>query len=280
MKSLAKGGFRGAFEGIFEDVVKGVAEGIVWVVAVALVLSGCGSGGSTEEPTRGTAAAVVPASAAATAATQGVSPSASVGSGAMSSVRARSGGVLVVRAAAGDSAPTKARLAATTALGSTRVLLARRVAGDWVEVFLPIRPNGATGWVRTSDVVMRDVADRLTVDLSSRTLVLYSKGKRVLSTPVAVGAARTPTPLGTFFVTDRVRTTNPRGPYGSFALGLSAHSESLTEFGDGDAQIGIHGTNEPASIGTAGTHGCIRIPDAIARKLERISLGTPVEIVD
>jgi lipoprotein-anchoring transpeptidase ErfK/SrfK len=79
-------------------------------------------------------------------------------------------------------------------------------------------------------------------------------------------------------VTDRVRTTDPNGAYGSFALGLSAHSDTLSEFGSGDGQIGIHGTNEPASLGKAVSHGCVRVPDSMAARLPEVPLGTPVVI--
>ena len=193
--------------------------------------------------------------------------------------RPATAGPLTVRAQARDQATVVATLPPTTPLGSARVLQVLQVAGGWVRVALPVRPNGTTGWVRSSDVVLADVTQRLVVDLSARTLNWWSGGVQVLSTQVAVGAAGTPTPKGSFFVVDRVRPPDPTGTYGPFALGLSAHSSVLTEFGDGDAQIGIHGTDEPGSIGTATTHGCVRVPDEVAAALADVPLGTPVDVV-
>lgn len=217
-----------------------------------------------------------PASATSGAASPATSDSPA--SGPANVVRARRGSLIVRKAAKKDAKPV-ATLTATTPMGSARVLLAKRDAGEWIEVLLPVRPNGATGWVRRSDVVVQQITERIVIDISDRTLVLRAGGSQVVSTKVATGAARTPTPVGTFFVTDRVRTTDPKGAYGAFALGISAHSASLTKFGDGDAQIGIHGTNEPASIGTATTHGCVRVPNSVVRKLEDVPLGTPIDIV-
>ncbi len=71
--------------------------------------------------------------------------------------------------------------------------------------------------------------------------------------------------------------TNPAA-YGLFALGLSAHSDTLSEFGTGDAQVGIHGTGDRASIGKAVSHGCVRVTPDVARVLSRVPLGTPVDI--
>ena len=53
----------------------------------------------------------------------------------------------------------------------------------------------------------------------------------------------------------------------------------LTEFAGGDGQIGIHGTNDPASIGHDVSHGCIRVPNQVMEELNRIlPLGTPVVV--
>ena len=81
------------------------------------------------------------------------------------------------------------------------------------------------------------------------------------------------------YVTDVLDTGNDGGAYGPFALGLSAHSETLSEFGGGDGQVGIHGTNDPSSIGNNVSHGCVRVPNDIVSQLAAIvPLGTPVTI--
>lgn len=150
---------------------------------------------------------------------------------------------------------------------------------DWYEVLLPGRPNGRTAWVRAQDVTLHEVDHEVEVDLASRTLRVLERGKEVLVTPVAVGSPESPTPTGRFSLTDKLDTGRPDGPYGPFALGLSARSDALTEFAGGDAQVGIHGTNVPSSIGQPVSHGCIRVPNEVAVQLSRmLALGTPVTV--
>ena len=65
----------------------------------------------------------------------------------------------------------------------------------------------------------------------------------------------------------------------SLHASTSAHSFTLSEFGGGDGQIGIHGTNQPDSIGTSASHGCVRVPNEVITALAgNIPLGTPVTI--
>jgi lipoprotein-anchoring transpeptidase ErfK/SrfK len=120
---------------------------------------------------------------------------------------------------------------------------------------------------------------RVLVDLSDRRLTLFENGRRVLRVPVAVGAPATPTPRGRFFVVERIRVSDSGGPYGAYALALSAFSEKLTYWPDG-GPVAIHGTDDPSSIGRAVSHGCVRLSARdLPRVFSRVELGTPVEIV-
>ncbi len=179
----------------------------------------------------------------------------------------------------GDEAP-KLVMPATTILGTTTVLAATGPPVDgWVEVMLPMRPNGSTGWVIAEDIAMYVVDGRIEVDLSDRELVYMVDGEVLLRTTVAVGTDRNPTPPGDYFVTDNVRIKEGSGPWGPAALGLSARSDTITEFNGGDGIVGIHGTNRPGSIGQAASLGCVRLPnDVILRLHELVPIGTPVEI--
>ena len=95
-----------------------------------------------------------------------------------------------------------------------------------------------------------------------------------------VGRSVVPTPAGTYYLAELLAQPNPNGIYGPYAFGLSAFSNVLYSFGGGPGEIGIHGTNNPASLGTNASHGCIRISNAGITKLARIlPLGTPVRIV-
>jgi lipoprotein-anchoring transpeptidase ErfK/SrfK len=62
-------------------------------------------------------------------------------------------------------------------------------------------------------------------------------------------------------------------------LGLSARSDTVTEFNGGDGIIGIHGTNNPGSIGHAASLGCVRVPNEVITEIASlVPLGTPVLI--
>jgi lipoprotein-anchoring transpeptidase ErfK/SrfK len=148
----------------------------------------------------------------------------------------------------------------------------------WLHVALPIRPNGATGWVRAANVLRTPVPTRITVDLSARRVRLYRGGRLVLTAPAAIGSSATPTPLGRYYVNQRLIPSDPNGPYGPGAVGISAFSPVLTGWAQG-GPIAIHGTNEPWSIGHAVSNGCIRIPNTALRKLFTLAVeGTPVLI--
>ena len=191
---------------------------------------------------------------------------------------ARSATDLAVFATPDATAPTQV-LPATTSFGSGRALLVLEETADWLRVALPVRPNGTEGWVRRADVTVRTVDEAIDVDLGARTLTLSRAGAVVLSTPVAVGSDSSPTPTGRFFLVDKLDTASAASAYGPFAFGLSGHSDVLTEFAGGDGQIGIHGTNDPSSIGNAVSHGCIRVPnDVIVQLNDLVALGTPVTI--
>lgn len=179
----------------------------------------------------------------------------------------------------GDSEPRQT-LDGHTILGTpTIVAVIGEIDDGWVEVMVPGRPNGSTGYVRTDDVELFVVDGRILIDLSERSLTYFQGDQEVLATSVAVGNQRSPTPTGLFFVTDAVVVTDGSGPWGPRALGLSARSDTITEFNGGDGIIGIHGTNKPSSIGKAVSLGCVRLPnDVIEDLFELVAVGTPVEI--
>jgi lipoprotein-anchoring transpeptidase ErfK/SrfK len=168
----------------------------------------------------------------------------------------------------------------TTILGTATVLgVISSSQGGWVEVMLPIRPNGSTGWVRTDDVSLYVVDSEIVVDLTKKRLTYMVDGVEVLKTDVGIGSAYNQTPPGDYFVTDNVTLADPNSPWGPHALGLSARSDTITEFNGGDGIIGIHGTNNPNSIGDSISLGCIRVPnEKITLLHEMVPLGTRVTV--
>jgi lipoprotein-anchoring transpeptidase ErfK/SrfK len=152
----------------------------------------------------------------------------------------------------------------------------------WYRVRLSGRPgvSGAReGVVSASSVELAEVHTRVLVDLSRRRLTLYEDGVPTLRASVAVGAPSTPTPRGRFVVRERIRITDSSGADGAAAIALSGFSQKLIYWPQG-GPIAIHGTNDPGSIGTAASHGCVRVGAADLKRLfDRVQVGTPVEIV-
>ncbi|MGH8957946.1 MAG: L,D-transpeptidase [Acidimicrobiia bacterium] len=169
---------------------------------------------------------------------------------------------------------------AETILGTPTVMPVLEGPVDgWVKLSLPGRPNEANGWARAEQFRFGRVDQRIEVDLTTMTLTFFEKGEPVITTSVAIGSPTNPTPAGDFFVTDIVVLTDPSGPWGPNALGLSARSDTITEFNGGDGIIGIHGTNRPDRIGEPVSLGCVRVPNEIIAQIAgRVQLGIPVSI--
>src|SRR4051812_11679181 len=101
-----------------------------------------------------------------------------------------------------------------------------------------------------------------------------------MTAKVGLGTSTTPTPGGVFFTEELLRPTDPGGAYGPYAYGLSGYSRVLNEFMGGDGQLGIHGTNDPSSLGRSVSHGCIRVSNATITTLAKmLPIGVPVQIV-
>lgn len=178
------------------------------------------------------------------------------------------------------SANVVTSFSATTDYLAPRTFLVTEQQGDWLKVLLPMRPNQSQGWIRRSDVSLAQNPYKITVDLEDHELVLTKDDQEVLRTGIVAGAPRTPTPHGTYYITDPVDLRDrPGGAYGAYALGLSGYSEVLFEFNGGPGQIAIHGTNSPSLIGQDVSNGCIRVPnDAVVAIATQAPIGTPVVI--
>jgi hypothetical protein len=148
----------------------------------------------------------------------------------------------------------------------------------WVQVRLPILPNGATGWVPRSALgTFQRIWTRLVIDRALFTATLYRRGAAVFKTRVGVGKPYWPTPAGEFYVRERITGFSDL-IYGPIAFGTNARSAVLTDW-PGGGFIGIHGTNQPEILPGRVSHGCVRMPNGAVRRLSRLMpLGTPVTI--
>ena len=119
----------------------------------------------------------------------------------------------------------------------------------------------------------------IVVSIEDRKLAILEDGQVKKVYTVAVGKASTPSPVGTFTVVRRVKNPvyqhdgktvepGPHNPVGTRWMGLSLKG------------YGIHGTNEPKSIGKAASHGCIRMAKADLEEMyEIVSVGDTVELI-
>ena len=153
----------------------------------------------------------------------------------------------------------------------SRLLATFAMAG----VLTVARPVTAAEGARSSET---PAARRVVVSIPDRKLALLENDQVVGIYPVAVGASVSPSPVGTFTIVNRV--SNPTyykpgkivgpgraNPIGTRWIGLSAKG------------YGIHGTDAPASIGFAKSHGCIRLRNQdVERLFEQVRTGDVVEL--
>lgn len=166
-----------------------------------------------------------------------------------------------------------------TATNGPLVFLTTVNAGIWHEVLLPVRPNGSTGWVRNSDVILAEHFYRIQVDLGDFRMRLFENGSTIFDAVAGVASNNTPTPGGTYYLTELLAPTVPDSVYGPFAYGLSGFSEVFETFNGGPGQLGIHGTNSPETLGSAVSAGCIRLHNEdISRLTNFLPLGVPVTV--
>lgn len=103
------------------------------------------------------------------------------------------------------------------------------------------------------------------VSTSQHKLKLFDRARLIKNYPIAVGKILAPTPSGTYTIINKHR--NPGGPYGVLWMGLSK------------PHYGIHGTNNPASIGKNVSQGCIRMFNHDVLELSSaVPIGTKVFI--
>ncbi len=149
---------------------------------------------------------------------------------------------------------------------------------DWVRVQVPVRPNGSEAWINTEGFTFSSHRYRAIVDLSEFAVEVFEGEDLIASTSAVIGRDSAPTPLGTYFINDKVE--GDYGVYGSWILSLSAFSETLETFDNGLPVIAIHGTNSPELVGQAVSSGCVRVPDDVIQFLaDELPLGTRVDIV-
>lgn len=161
------------------------------------------------------------------------------------------------------------------------LLLRKRTTPDgdsWVQLRVPGRPNGRTGWVPRAALGAINVVDTaIVVDRRRLTLTFSRAGRVVRRFPVGVGKAATPTPGGRFVVRELLKVPSGHPTYGPYAFGTSDYSV-LSDW-PGGGVIGIHGTDEPGLVPGRPSHGCMRLRNRdITWLAVHAPIGTPIEI--
>jgi lipoprotein-anchoring transpeptidase ErfK/SrfK len=135
------------------------------------------------------------------------------------------------------------------------------------------------------DRIAAEETVRLEISLSRRRVTLYRGNTPIEEYPIGIGRAGWETPIGTFevkqmrenpiwihpFTNERIPGGTSRNPLGTRWIGF---------WTDGHVWVGFHGTSDPTSVGTAASHGCIRMHNADVEALfSQIEIGTPVTVV-
>ena len=150
--------------------------------------------------------------------------------------------------------------------------------GVWYRALLPMRPNGTSGYIPADAVRVVQTQYRIAIDRHHLRLAVWSGCTKLMVLPIGLGKESTPTPDGRYYIIALLKPPTAGSVYGNYAYGLSAFSDVLTDWAGGGI-IGLHGTNDPSSIGNRKSHGCIRMYNKdIAKLVPLLPLGTPVDI--
>ena len=141
------------------------------------------------------------------------------------------------------------------------------------------------------DVTKEDVWERnpvvVTVSRSGLTARVFKRGELQRSYRVAVGEPRYPTPMGKFVVQTKqvdppwnVPDSDWAGELAGTTVPGGAPNNPLKARWIGfNGSVGFHGTDSIGSLGTAASHGCIRMaPGDVIDLYERVEIGTPVVV--
>lgn len=236
------------------------------VLVIGLVATGCGGGGKEAtgdaRPVSTAAPTTAPAATGLHTVAQAKVPS------------------VKVYAKPGDTGAPTHTLANPAKSGAPLVFLMERAEGDWLLVNLPVRPNGSTGWVKASDVSLSQHDFRIVVELNAHKITVFKGATTVLSEKVGIGRANAPTPGGKFYIKELLQPPNPNTVYGPYAYGLSGFQEVFETFNGNEPVLGIHGNDDPSTLGKDVSAGCIRMSnEGITKLAKMLPLGVPVEIL-
>lgn len=150
--------------------------------------------------------------------------------------------------------------------------------GDWAQILLPTRPNGASGWINTAGGAVESANNDfvVNVDLAGYSLEILEDGRQVGEWTIGIGKAEHPTPKGRSFIVASIKETV--NTYSPIVLPLSSHSNSHETFGGGPGTVGIHTWPDNSFLGEPNSDGCIRVTQEALDELVKLPLGTIVNV--
>lgn len=160
-----------------------------------------------------------------------------------------------------------------TQIGDTWLPVIAQTRG-WVQVLLPSKPNGSTGWLRAGNVERAHTPYLISVHLGSMLMELFSDGRQIADWEIGIGKPGTPTPTGRTFLLGSI--VDPNQQYSPVILPLGTHSATLDSFGGGPGTVAIHTWPTTDVLGKADSHGCIRVSREALDRLTQVPLGTLV----
>jgi lipoprotein-anchoring transpeptidase ErfK/SrfK len=258
--------------------MSGWRRGIVWTIAL-VGISGCGDGDEPDIP---------PPPEAITTPTVG-------GGGSDTTGADEAGETTLVAQAKADSlgiwssptvdGPPDLTIRASDEVGGQIVLVVKQQLGStWIETYLPTAPAGNSGWIKQEDITLSRHRFRIVVDRSDHLLTVHAGEVTALETPVSIGTTDGPAAGAEgLFIKDLIEIPEANGPYGRYVYGLAGSANRADRFAARAGVVGIHGTDDPASLGRDVPTGSLAIGDeALDRLVGSIGLplGTPVEIVE
>jgi lipoprotein-anchoring transpeptidase ErfK/SrfK len=185
----------------------------------------------------------------------------------------RSGRSIPVRSA--PNGPVVARISSRTEFGSPQTFAVTRALRGRLAVITTALPNGRLGWVSPRALRLSRTYVSLDVDLSSRLLRVHSGGRVVRRIRIGIGAPGTPTPIGRFAITDKLRGSDYSPAYGCCILALSGHQTNLPPGWTGGNRLAIH---EGSTAGAVST-GCLHArPEDLTYLMRSVPLGARVVI--
>lgn len=120
---------------------------------------------------------------------------------------------------------------------------------------------------------------KVNINLAARSLALYKGAEKIRLYPIAPGIASSPTPVGYYKILEKEVNPTWTDPETGVSIPSGPDCPLGYRWMTIQGNYGIHGTNNPSSIGNYASHGCIRMHEKDVEALfDLVEVGTPVEI--